>query len=245
MATYNGGKYLTRQLDSILSQIKSTDEVVIVDDCSTDDTVEIIKNYNCNNIKLFLNDRNQGHVGSFEKAISLAKNDIILLSDQDDVWLPERLNKLIVKCYIEQTALLTSNFGLIDENDLSLPDPKYSLREIDSNLHFSNITNIFLGKRPYFGCAMILRRDLIDIAFPFPAWVEGHDVWFALCSNALQSNSHFELKTINRRLHSSNLTSLNRRPLLDIAVTRYRMFMCTITILFRLVRRAVLIRSTK
>jgi glycosyltransferase involved in cell wall biosynthesis len=245
MATYNGGKYLTRQLDSILSQIKSKDEVVIVDDCSTDDTVEIIKNYNCNNIKLFLNDRNQGHVKSFEKAIGLASNDIILLSDQDDVWLPERLNKLIDKCYVKKMALLTSNFGLIDENDLSLPDPKHKLREIDSNLHIRNIFNIYLGKRPYFGCAMIFRRDLLDIAFPFPAWVEGHDVWLALCSNALKSNFHIELKTINRRLHSSNLTSLSRRPFFDIAVTRYRMFMCTITILFRLVQRAVLTRFIK
>lgn len=243
MATFNGAKYLNRQLDSILLQLQENDEIVIVDDCSTDNTVSLIKAYSLQNIKLFVNKKNYGHVKSFEIALSLAAHDIILLSDQDDVWIPGRLNTLIYKLGGDQSALLTSNFGLIDENDVCLPDPKCTLLEIDSTAYIKNYIGLFLGKRPYFGCAMILRKGLLEIALPFPVSIEGHDVWLAFCANALKSNSHLEAKTINRRLHSGNLTSINRRSIFRVALTRYRMFICTIILSYRLVHKYVRILS--
>lgn len=239
LATFNGATYLKNQLDSIFSQIQPNDEVIIVDDCSTDNTVSLIKEYDVNNIKLFVNDRNYGHVKAFETALSLATNDIILLSDQDDVWLTGRLNLLIDKCKNEKILLFTSNFGLIDESGLNLPDPKFKLHAIDSSAYIRNIMGIFLGKRPYYGCAMIIRRRLLDFALPFSTCVEGHDVWLAFCANVLQSSSHLEQKTINRRLHSNNLTAITRRPFFKIALTRYRMFICIIIIIFRLMHRLV------
>ena len=235
IATYNGAKFIKWQIDSILVQILSADEIIIVDDCSTDETVSIIANYGCNNIKLIQNAVNRGHVKSFEIALGLAKNEIILLSDQDDTWLPERLSKLINKYMTECVALVTSNYGQIDEDDSNIRDPKYRLHEADSGSHLLNIIGLFFGTRPYYGCAMIMNKKLLDVALPFPKWVEGHDVWLALCANAMQSNFHFEQKTLNRRLHSNNLTSRARRPILKVLLTRYRMFMCLNTILFRLI----------
>lgn len=234
IATYNGAKFIEKQIDSILREILSSDELIIVDDCSTDETVSIIASYGCENIKLFKNAVNRGHVKSFEMALGMANNNFILLSDQDDIWLPGRLGELINKSTTEDVALVTSNFGQIDEDDFDIGNPRYRLFEADSKSYLLNIVGLFLGTRPYFGCAMIMNKKLLDIALPFPKWVEGHDIWLALCANALNSNFHLEQKTLNRRLHSNNLTSLARRSILKIVVTRYRMLICLSIILFRL-----------
>jgi glycosyltransferase involved in cell wall biosynthesis len=233
IATYNGAKFIKKQIDSILREILPSDELIIVDDCSTDETVSIIRRYGQKNIKLFQNAVNCGHVKSFEMALGMARNNYILLSDQDDIWLPGRLGDLINKSTAEGVALVTSNFGQIDEDDFNIGNSRYRLLEADSKSHLLNIIGLFWGTRPYFGCAMIINRKLLDIALPFPKWVEGHDVWLALCANAMHSNFHLEQKTLNRRLHSNNLTSLARRPILKILVTRYRMLMCLSIILFR------------
>lgn len=91
MATYNGAKFLTQQLESIIPQLNEEDELVIVDDCSTDNTLRIIQSTNDFRIKIFLNETNRGHVYSFGRALELASNDIIFMSDQDDIWLEGRI----------------------------------------------------------------------------------------------------------------------------------------------------------
>ena len=95
MASFNGNKYIKKQLDSILSQLGIDDEVIIVDDASEDDTVSTIMNFNDPRIKLFENENNTGVIASFERSITLAKGEIIFLSDQDDIWLPNKIQKMM------------------------------------------------------------------------------------------------------------------------------------------------------
>ena len=116
MATYNGGQYLSEQLDSIVNQTYTNIEIVIVDDDSKDNTVEIIKSYQQKYkfIKLYQNPTNLGIVKSFEKAISLCNGDYIALSDQDDVWLPHKLEELVNK--IGSSLLIYSDAILVDSN---------------------------------------------------------------------------------------------------------------------------------
>ena len=93
MCTYNGEKYLSEQLDSILSQNIVPDEIVICDDASTDHTIQIIEHYRQKHpsvIKLYRNEQNLGVVKNFEKAINLCTKELIFLSDQDDVWFPHK-----------------------------------------------------------------------------------------------------------------------------------------------------------
>lgn len=93
LCTYNGANYIREQLESILSQIIPVDEIVICDDGSTDDTIEIIEKVLKNTkIKIIFqqNDKNIGLINNFAKAVSLCTGDIIFLSDQDDVWLPQK-----------------------------------------------------------------------------------------------------------------------------------------------------------
>ena len=96
MCTYNGASYLQEQLDSFLWQTRLPDEIVVCDDCSQDETVEILKEFAANSpfpVHLHVNKTNLGLTKNFEKAIGKCTGDIIFLSDQDDVWLPERLEK--------------------------------------------------------------------------------------------------------------------------------------------------------
>lgn len=98
MCTYNGASHLAEQLDSILHQHKRPNEVVICDDQSTDGTIEIIKYYQSQFpgiIKLYINEQRLGVVKNFEKAIKLCSQEIIFLSDQDDIWQPYKTDALL------------------------------------------------------------------------------------------------------------------------------------------------------
>ena len=85
IATYNGGKYISKQIDSILNQLSDSDEVIVSDDGSKDDTLDIITAFHDKRIEVFKNDGRHGVVPNFENALSKAKGDIIFFSDQDDI----------------------------------------------------------------------------------------------------------------------------------------------------------------
>ena len=95
IATYNGEKYLRQQIESILPQLSKEDEIVISDDCSTDRTVEILKVFNDERIKIFVNESNLGVVENFENAIKQSIGEYVFLSDQDDVWEPYKVESII------------------------------------------------------------------------------------------------------------------------------------------------------
>jgi glycosyltransferase involved in cell wall biosynthesis len=92
MASYNGSKYIKNQITSILNQLAKSDQLVIVDDCSFDNTVNIIESLKDSRIKLFKNTKNIGVVGTFNRALKHANGDIIFLSDQDDEWLDNKVS---------------------------------------------------------------------------------------------------------------------------------------------------------
>src|SRR5690554_1954760 len=91
MASYNGSRFIKAQLDSILAQLGPEDELIVVDDASSDDTAAIVARCNDERIRLYQQPQNQGHVASFSRAISDACHEFIFLADQDDVWLPGRV----------------------------------------------------------------------------------------------------------------------------------------------------------
>jgi glycosyltransferase involved in cell wall biosynthesis len=221
IASYNGGLYIKDQLNSILSEIESNDELIIVDDCSKDNTVEIIKDFNDDRIKIYQNETNRGHVYTFAKAIEIANNDLIFLSDQDDIWEKGRINTF--KHYFEETnvVLISSNFSMFNDNNVI--NMKYPLLYNDSSRYIRNIYGILLGKRAYFGCAMAFRKILKDKILPIPNYVESHDLWIALAANIMKSNLHIEEITLRRRIHDNNVTNTNRKIISKIKTRFYFM----------------------
>lgn len=210
LATYNGAKYLKEQLDSILSQLNENDEVVVVDDCSSDGTVDLVNSYGDHRIRLYLNKENRGVNDSFEKAISMSKGEYIFLSDQDDVWPVGRLVIMKTTLKISGALLLSSNFTSIDSDGRSFEDYSNLVKSSDSKKYLSNIWDIYLGKLNYFGCTMAFTKALKDIILPFPSYLESHDLWIAIAANLAHSNFHLDDITLLHRVHGNNVSIVKR-----------------------------------
>ena len=207
MATYNGEKYVCRQLTSILDQLNDEDEVVVVDDCSTDGTVAAIAQIGDRRISIHINDRNRGEVFSFGRALALAKNDFLFLSDQDDIWMPGRVSLMQRRLVESGAGVVASNFGWITAAEEPIDVTYDGVAARDSGRHFANIVDIFAGKTNYYGCAMALRREFVPMVVPIPSFVESHDLWIALASNVAGSNAHLDESTLLKRKHDRNVTS--------------------------------------
>ena len=230
ICTYNGNLYLHEQIMSILSQISHDDEVIVIDDCSSDNTVDLILNYQDNRINVIVNEFNLGPVKSFEKAITQAKNGLIFLSDQDDIWKEGRY-QIMKSTLLESDAfLLSSNSIFIGKNNESINFKIDGVFANDSKNYIGNIIDIFIGKTNYYGCCMIFKNQLIDIILPIPSFVESHDLWMAFSANLLKRNLHLEKPTLIRTIHGGNL-SLMRRNIYSKIRTRF-LFLVYIFILF-------------
>ena len=175
MATYNGQKYIKEQIDSILCQLGNNDELVISDDNSSDNTVDIIHSYNDKRIKFFYNSLQKGVTHNFENALQKSKGDIIFLADQDDVWLPGKLEKM--------TRYMTEGNYDVVECSCSLTDEKLNI--IKQNYYskkFPQIKSVWgnFVKNSWLGCCMAFKRYVFEAASPFPDRASSHDLWLCL-----------------------------------------------------------------
>ena len=235
LCTYNGEKFITEQLDSILRQTLQVDEIVICDDRSTDRTFEILREYQQKypeKIRLYLNEENLRSVKNFEKAIRLCTNEIIFLSDQDDVWLPEKVETVLN--YFEKNpetqVLATNGFGIDEDGNLlknmvAIWDIPELLRKKSHDINYFFLI-AFYGNIAT-GATMSLRREFLEEIIPFPI-IETlhHDEWIALISSA---NSRFELindKLIKYRIHQNQQVGnvFCDEKDLDLILKNYRYF---------------------
>ena len=115
MSTYNGEQFIFKQLDSILSQIGLNDEVIISDDGSKDNTINIIKSFNDKRIKLFFRKKTPSLVRNFENAIQKAVGEYIFLADQDDIWIKNKVSETLK--YLNKYDLVISDCILINESE--------------------------------------------------------------------------------------------------------------------------------
>lgn len=178
LASYNGGKYIHQQIESILEQLSYADELVISDDKSTDNTIEIIKSFDDNRIKLYLHEKKEENViwdyptHNFENALIHAQGDIIFLSDQDDVFLPNKIaamERLLVNSY----DLVICNCKICDSD----------LNDSGNNYFDTNLTKSYFDAFTKFrmlGCCMAFRKELLQKSLPFPKTKVAHDLWLFL-----------------------------------------------------------------
>lgn len=216
IATFNGEKYIEFQINSIIEQLDSFDEVIIVDDCSQDNTVKIIQSLNDPRIKIYQNEINRGHVYSFSRAIELTTKNLIFMSDQDDIWKNNRLILMKEKLLNSSALLLTSNSEFINSVGNRIDFKIDGVNEINSNKYLNNIIDIFKGKTNYYGCAMAFKSEFKKIILPMPNYVESHDLWIAMAANLIKSNVHSNDITLKRRIHGSNASVVNRKLIFKI-----------------------------
>ena len=123
MATYNGEKYIYQQLESILNQSMAVDEIIVVDDNSSDKTIEIIEKLNCSRIHIYKNEENLGYIKNFYKAISLTQGKYVFLADQDDIWEKEKVKLTFAELQNSaKNMVICTNFSLIDQNGSPITD---------------------------------------------------------------------------------------------------------------------------
>ena len=206
MATFNGERYVRRQIETILSEFSGADELIVVDDCSTDRTIEIISSMEDPRISVHRNASNQRQVKSFATAIAFARNDVLFLADQDDVWIRGRVNLMCEALDAPRVALVASNFEWVDETETPADFPRAPVKQEDSRRFLKNILDIFVGRPKYLGCTMAFRRELVSLLLPIPSYAEAHDLWLALAANLIGSNVHLEATTLRKRHHQGNFT---------------------------------------
>lgn len=222
MATYNGAPYVCEQMNSILEQLGPSDEVVVVDDASTDDTVDRLHAIGDRRVRVLESAENRGYVRGFEESLRNAHGQFILLSDQDDVWEPGRVRAIVGA--LTHAEVVATNLGTLGgPNRISGPygQSDWRLRERDSRRNLRNIVAILIGNRPYYGCAMGLRREALDRLLPFPSFLdESHDLWVALYGNVIRSVVHLDVRSVRRRFHGANATPERPRGPLQVARSR-------------------------
>lgn len=201
MATCDGERFIGEQLSSVLPQLGPQDEVIVVDDKSQDGTREVVEGFCDARIRLIAHRERQGIVSSFEHAVRSATGDILFLCDQDDVWAPTKVSK-VMKIFSEQsaTSLVASNFRVIDERGGTATDEEFRRRPFDHRLLPNLVSNRFQGS------TMAFRASLLQDLLPFPKGCHVlHDAWIGL-RNTLVGGSCYYLdeELLLYRRHAQN-----------------------------------------
>jgi glycosyltransferase involved in cell wall biosynthesis len=227
MATYNGERYITEQLQSILRQLNPEDEVILVDDGSHDDTLARVAALNDVRIHATQHKQNRGVVATFEDAVRQSTGEIIFFSDQDDIWTPDKVS-LFLAAFAEDKhiAIVQSALAVIDEQNHPIEDPQYSHRRPFATGFFSN-----LYANRFQGAAMAIRRNLMQQVLPFPqGYSFFHDEWIGLRSAILGGRAiYLDQPLLLYRRHSQNHSKprgicgkMKKRLEILLALARYR-----------------------
>lgn len=222
LCTYNGADYLKCQLLSIVSQTKSVDEIIICDDCSTDDTIKIIELISLqhpNLIKLYQNKIRLGVKQNFERAILLCSGDFIFLSDQDDIWINNKV-EIFIKYFnnFPEISVFFSNGLMINENNKSLNKTLWDT--LYFNIYRKLINFSFLDLFDYIlsfdylvtGATIGFKKNFKKKLLPFPPeslknfW---HDQWISIVASASDELGFINENLIYYRIHDGQQVGLN------------------------------------
>lgn len=205
MATYNGEKYISKQIDSILDQTYTNWNLYINDDCSTDSTFEIIKDYAVKYPeKIFVSQskKNTGSAGAnFFSMIEKSTGDIIMTCDQDDIWLEDKVERTVLALEGQlKPTLFHTDLKVIDENDNILYESMIDSQHININ---RTSTNRLIVQNIVTGCTMAINRALADIIIT-PKNQPVHDWYIAVIASLFGQIKYSDKPSILYRKHSLN-----------------------------------------
>ena len=200
IATYNGEKFIKQQIDSILVQLFDGDELLISDDNSTDRTVEIIKQIADSRIKLFFN-KEKGYTSNFENVLKQVSGDIVFLSDQDDIWTPNKVEVCLKELITYD--IVVSDCYIINANNEIISNSYFELRNVKKT-SFGNLI-----KFSYLGCCLVFRSKILNKALPFPSNRQfcTHDNWLFLVGSFFFKHKVLNDRLIYYRRHDGNVST--------------------------------------
>lgn len=218
LASHNGEKYIANQIMSILSQLDYADELIISDDGSTDKTLDIVLSFKDSRIKLIsstITGNKHRYASSFynvthnfESALIKSTGDYIFLSDQDDIWMPNKVAEMVK--LLSCNSLVMTNWSYINKDGTLYQNKVLN----DNPINASFIKNLI--HLPFKGCCMAFTREILCLALPFPKNIVTHDGWIGLIASYFHKPiAYCNIPLILYRRHSSNVSNLDksRNPL--------------------------------
>lgn len=208
LATYNGENYLVEQLESILSQSYSNFRLLISDDCSTDGTRKILEEYKekDNRIQLFFQGNNLGVIKNFEYLLKKVESKYYMLSDQDDIWKNNKIERTVEKLENSESDLVYTDLEVVDENLNVTYKSYWKLKGIYSKVKkYNNFESLYLNNF-ITGCTIISKKEFIDDILPLPNTSKFvlHDYWIALIISQKGKITYIEEPLIKYRQHKNN-----------------------------------------
>lgn len=222
LATYNGAAYLTEQLESFVAQTRRPDELVVSDDASTDGTVELLRRFRDSApfpVVILENDDRLGYAGNFNRALELATGELVFLSDQDDVWFPEKIERMARRA--------SSSDALVLMNDAALTGP--DLDEVGLT-KLGQIRSAGLPDSDFvMGSCAAIRRRLLDLALPVHPGFPAHDSWLVPMAEGMGRKDIVEEVLQYYRRHGANESQsignrTDRLGRIDVLRERLRVF---------------------
>ena len=179
LATCEGERYLEQQLESIACQARTPDELVVCDDASTDRTLQILQQFKADApfaVRIVRNEQRLGYIENFSQALGLTTGDLVFLSDQDDIWLPQKIEVILAERSASPDKLLFMNDAEITHADLA----RTGLTKLGQLESAGYPPEAFV-----MGCCCAISRDLLEMCLPVPGDARGHDNWLVDFSNRI------------------------------------------------------------
>lgn len=203
LAAYKGEKYIEQQLRSILPQLSHEDEIIVSDDAPGGMTEKIVRRLADEDSRIiYVEGKGRGVVPNFINAIRYTKGDKIFLCDQDDVWLPDKVEKVTEK--LDEGFSLVLHNAMVTDGNLKITDTSFFNSHATKTGFLSNII-----RNSYMGCCMAFRRELCGKILPFPQNLPMHDQWIGLIAEKTGKVCLVEKPLILYRRHGDNMTGGN------------------------------------
>jgi glycosyltransferase involved in cell wall biosynthesis len=198
MAVKNGAAYIGKQIDSIMCQLTPGDELIVSDDHSTDSTLDIVKSFDDQRIKIFSSPRH-GITHNFELALSRSTGEIIFLADQDDIWHPKKVATMLP--YFEQYDMVVCDCTLVTEELDVLTDSFFEWNRSGNGFLRNLVSN------SYMGCCMGFKKEVLKKSLPFPGDAVVHDFWLGMVAETHFKSFFLKEPLVSHRIHDSNAST--------------------------------------
>lgn len=240
MATYNGEKYLKEQIESILNQTYTDFNLLICDDCSSDNTIQILEEYSRKDsrIQIFSNETNQGVVKNFENLLNKVKCNYYMFADQDDVWKNDKIEKSVKKIEETQSDLVFCDLEVVDSKLNLINSSYWKQKGFYKRITKHNGFDALYLNNYVTGCTIIARSSRIKDILPLPKNAKYliHDYWIALMSSNYGHIDYIDEALIKYRQHENNEIGSKRKSdsikdfdelrnlFLDVKLEHFRVF---------------------
>ena len=223
LCSYNGEKFITEQIRSILKQLTADDELIISDDGSTDSTPSIISEFEKNDERVrVVPGPGKGIISNINSVLKLAGGRFIFLADQDDLWEDGKVEKVLGEFLRSDASLVVHDAVLVDSDNKKVLAPSFfALKKCRPGFARNIIKN------SYIGCCMAFRREFLKVILPIPTDIKMHDQWIGLVLEKKHGQFlkpvFMKDKLVRYRRHEGNQTGLSHDPVLKMIRYRVRL----------------------